>query len=278
MYMRCLAKGSGLEIKVMRIGFYQFTPIPKKVKLNLDRIKSALSHIQADLIVLPELCATGYLFTSRSELSKYAEPVPDGPSCMTFLDLCRTYNLNIVFGMAERNSNKIYNTAVLITAEGKVHCYRKAHLFLNEKDRFDPGNTRFQVFQINSTKVGMLICFDYFFPEVARSLALAGAQIICHPSNLVLDYAQKMTFTRAAENRMFWILANRTGREESGAKTITFTGRSQIVGPDGRLLYRAGSDTEELPVIEIAPSDALDKKVTPRNDLFSDRRTDLYQS
>jgi predicted amidohydrolase len=79
----------------------------------------------------------------------------------------------------------------------------------------------------------MLVCFDHFFPEAARSLALRGARIICHPSNLVLEYAQTNSITRAVENRVFWILANRTGSETLGEKTLAFNGRSQIVTPDG---------------------------------------------
>jgi predicted amidohydrolase len=92
----------------------------------------------------------------------------------------------------------------------------------------------------------------------------------------VLDYAQWMTLTRAAENRVFWIIANRTGTETLGAKTMTFTGCSQFVAPGGKLLYRAGIDTEELHIIEIDPAAADDKNITPRNHLITDRRTDLY--
>jgi predicted amidohydrolase len=122
------------------------------------------------------------------------------------------------------------------------------------------------------------VCFDHFFPEAARSLALRGAQIICHPSNLVLEYALVNTITRATENRVFWILANRTGSETLGEKTLAFNGRSQIIAPDGRLLARAGPDSEETLIAEIDPAEALDKRVTPRNDLFLDRRTDLYST
>lgn len=124
----------------------------------------------------------------------------------------------------------------------------------------------------------MLVCFDHFFPEAARSLALHGAQIVCHPSNLVLEYAQTNSVTRAIENRVFWVLANRVGSETVGDKTLEFSGRSQIVAPDGRVIAHADSKTEELLVVEIDPSEALDKKVTPRNDLFLDRRTDLYSA
>ena len=262
----------------MRVGFYQFRPEHREVKLNLARMAAALGHARADLVVLPELAITGYLFESHDELARHAEEVPAGPTCRELSSLCRERNMNVVFGLAEKSGEDIFNSAVLIDRHGESHVYRKTHLFLDEKDIFAPGDTGFPVFEIDGVKVGMLVCFDYIFPESSRSLALAGAQLVCHPANLVLDYAQWMTLTRAAENRIFWILANRTGSETVGDRTLSFTGRSQVVGPTGELLYRAAMDTEELPVIDINPAEALDKLATPRNHLLEDRRPDLYRS
>lgn len=262
----------------MRVGLLQFTPEPGNVGANVDHIASALSGVRADLIVLPELCTTGYLFASRSEVTRLSEPVPAGPSCEAMAALSRDTKTAIVWGMPEAAGDRIFNSAVMVTPQGKLHVYHKAHLFVDEKDLFDRGDSPFPVFDLGPFKIGMLVCFDHFFPEAARSLALRGAQIVCHPSNLVLEYAQTNSITRAVENRVFWILANRTGSETLGEKTLTFNGRSQIVAPDGRLLARAGPDSEELLVVNIDPSEALDKKVTPRNDLFLDRRTDLYSA
>ena len=260
----------------MRVGFYQFQPAFHDPKANLDRVAARLEATAADLVVLPELCLSGYLFASRAELARFAEPVPDGPSCRALASLCRRRGMNLVFGIAEQAGDRLYNSAVLVTRDGDCRVWRKAHLFLDEKDVFDPGDLAFPVFEVDGVKVGMLVCFDYIFPESARSLALHGARIICHPANLVLDYAQSMTLTRTIENRVFWILANRTGQETLGAKSLSFTGRSQVAAPGGRLLYRAGLAGEELPVIDIDPSEADDKLATPRNHLLDDRRTDLY--
>jgi predicted amidohydrolase len=184
----------------------------------------------------------------------------------------------MVFGLAERAGERIFNSAVMVTPQGDCHVYRKAHLFWDEKDVFDPGDLPFPVFEVAGVKLGMLVCFDHFFPEAARSLALKGAQIVCHPANLVLHIAQTTTIARAAENRIYWILANRTGSETMGGRTLSFTGESQIVAPDGRLLCRAAADTEELHVVDVDPALALDKHATPRNDLLQDRRTDLYSA
>jgi predicted amidohydrolase len=261
----------------MRVGLLQFAPQPGAVRANLDHIGRTLSRVKADLIVLPELCTTGYLFASRTELARLSEPVPAGPTCAALAALSRDTNTTIVWGMPEVAGSRIFNSAVLVTPQGEFHAYHKAHLFIDEKDVFDPGDSPFPVFDLGSLKIGMLVCFDHFFPEAARSLALRGAQVICHPSNLVLEYAHLNTITRATENRVFWILANRTGSETLGDKTLAFNGRSQIIAPDGRLLGRAGPDSEDTIIAEIDPAEALDKKVTPRNDLFADRRTDLYR-
>ena len=271
----------------MRVGLLQFAPRHGDVRANLDHIARALSNVQADLIVLPELCTTGYLFASRSEIARLSEPVPAGATCEAMAKLSGDTGAAIVWGMAEMAGQRIFNSAVMVTPQGEFHVYHKAHLFVDEKDLFDPGDLPFPVFDVflpspsgrgkgEGIKIGMLVCFDHFFPEAARSLALHGAQIICHPSDLVMVHAQTNSITRAVENRVFWILANRTGSETLAGRTLVFNGRSQIVAPDGRLLGCAGPDSEEILIAEIDPAEALDKKVTPRNDLFLDRRTDLY--
>jgi predicted amidohydrolase len=260
----------------MRIGFFQFKPELDAVETNLSRITTALAKLDADLVVLPEMCTAGYMVPSRAELLRRAEPVPDGPSCRAIGRLCRERKLNVVFGMAELDRDRIFNSAILATADGRFHVFRKAHLFWDEKDFFEPGDLPFPVFDVAGVKVGMLVCFDHFFPEAARSLALKGAQVICHPANLVLEPAQTTTVSRAIENRVFWILANRVGDETLGRRTLRFTGKSQVVEPDGKVLCHASPDSEESGIVEVDPALALDKHVTPRNDLLADRRTDLY--
>jgi predicted amidohydrolase len=124
----------------------------------------------------------------------------------------------------------------------------------------------------------LLVCFDHFFPEAARTLALQGAQIVCHPSNLVLpEYGQLTTRVRSIENRVFWILANRYGTEKRNGKTLTYSGCSQITGENGKILARARAEGDSLTVVEVNPDRAANKQVTERNDLFADRRTELYR-
>jgi predicted amidohydrolase len=183
----------------------------------------------------------------------------------------------IVTGFAERAERGIYNSAAAVDGSGVLLIYRKAHLFLDEKDLFLPGNTAFQPLNYRGVHIGVLICFDWAFPEAARTLALRGAHILVHPSNLVLQYAQKAMITRSIENGVFSITANRWGIETLGEKTLSFSGASQVVDDKGRVLADAPSGADSVRVCTIDPQQAENKYITSRNHLFADRRTDLFE-
>jgi predicted amidohydrolase len=185
--------------------------------------------------------------------------------------------LSLVFGMAEVKNRKFYNSSVLITPKGTIHVYQKAHLFDREKLFFQPGAGTFKAYPVDGGKVGMMICFDWFFPEVTRVLALEGAQVICQPANLVLPWCQDAMRTRSIENRVFSVTANRIGMEKRGNISLTFTGKSQIVSPTGEVLAAATERSESLKVVDVDLALALDKHVTPNNDLFHDRKVNLYK-
>ncbi|MFW6181279.1 MAG: nitrilase-related carbon-nitrogen hydrolase [Spirochaetota bacterium] len=263
----------------MRVGFLQFSPVFGETAENTAVIAGAVAGAGADLLVAPELATSGYLFTGREELLDLAEPVP-GPTSARLLEAVRSSGCTLAYGFAERSGREVYNSAVLLCPGGLLGVYRKAHLFSDEKRLFTPGPgpEGFPVFRAAGAAVGLLVCFDHLFPEAARTLALAGAGVVCHPSNLVLpEYGQLTTRVRALENRVYWILANRYGEESRGGKTLRFTGASQIVAPGGDILARAPADRDAVEVVEIDPGLAADKHVTPLNDLFEDRRTDLYR-
>ena len=195
-------------------------------------------------MVLPELFNTGYQFISREEARDLAEKVPSGRTCKAMTDLARSGNMILVFGLAERDKDRIYNSAAIVGPEGYMGVYRKTHLFAEEKLFFEPGDTGFQVFDTGSARVGIMICFDWWFPESARSLALKGADIICHPANLVLPDCQQAMVTRSLENGVFSATANRIGTESRGGKRpLSFTGKSQILDHRGELclLYTSPS-------------------------------------
>jgi predicted amidohydrolase len=261
----------------MRIGFFQFAPRFGQVDHNLEALAAAVSGVQADLVVAPELALSGYLFTRKREVEQMAEEVP-GPATDRLTRASAEANCHVVVGLAERSGDRLYNSAVLIGPRGVLGVYRKVHLFYEEKLYFSPGDRGFPLFDIRGVKVGLLVCFDHFFPEAARTLALQGAQIICHPSNLVLpEYGQLTTRVRSIENRVFWVLANRYGTERRDGKTLTYSGCSQITADNGEILARAQAEGDSLTVVQVDPQRALNKQVTDRNDLFSDRRTELYR-
>jgi predicted amidohydrolase len=262
----------------MRIGYYQYSPEFGSPSKNLENVQDTLSGINADIIVLPELAFTGYFFENRKELKGLAEDVSNSQTVKRLSNLCQDNDFHLVAGFAERHKEKLYNSALVIGPSGLVATYRKLHLFNTEKEYFDPGNTPLRTLDIGGTKIGVMICFDWAFPEVARVLALQGADLICHPSNLVLTHCQKAMLTRSLENSVYSITANRTGKESRPSGQLLFTGNSQIVGPKGNILSQSDAKTDEVVVQEIEPAAARDKSITANNDLFSDRRPEFYTS
>lgn len=260
----------------MKVGLFQFAPVRGRPDANAETLESALRSADCDLLVAPELATSGYLYLDRDELATVAERVPDGPTCVRLLRACRETGRSIVFGLPERDGGRIYNSAALLTPEGCAANYRKAHLFETETFVFDRAGATTDLADVAGAKIGLMICFDWRFPEVARLLALRGAEVLAHPSNLVLPYCQDAMVTRSLENRVFTVTANRFGTETVGGTSITFTGRSQVVTPRGERLVTMGVDEEGVRVVAIDPSEARDKRGAGRNDLFADRRVDLW--
>jgi len=272
----------------MQIGYVQTDPGFGEVEENLRRAQELMSRTAADLWVLPELFATGYQFASQEELNDLAEPVPDGPTTRALIGFAWERDCFIVAGLAESAEGNVHNSAVLVGSDGLVACYRKVHLFSKEKLWFTPGDAPFPVADIGCAKIGVMICFDHLFPEVmicfdhlfpesARSLALNGAEIIAHPSNLVMPvYAQLTMRARALENGVFTVTANRVGVEARSDATLRFTGESQIVSPMGEILVHSPAEGEDVQVVEIDPAKARDKSLNAYNDRLADRRPDMY--
>lgn len=260
----------------MKVGFYQFKPEFLNPEKNYEKILTTLDKVDADIMVLPELAITGYNFENRDQLEKVAENPFESEGVHQLISLAKSKNMALVTGFAEKHEDKIYNSALFITANGIEKIYRKVHLFFREKYYFEPGDTPFDPLEYKGIKLGLMICFDWFFPEVTRLYALKGVEIICHPSNLVLNYCQNVMISRSIENMMFIITANRIGTEPASHGNLTFTGQSQIVAPKGQLIYRAKESEEEIFVTQIDPSIARDKNITELNNLFEDRRPEFY--
>jgi len=271
------AKSGYYMKKTMKVGFIQTDPVFGEVTDNVAVALKEIKTLGAELVVLPELFSTGYQFRSKAEAMALAEEVPDGPTTKALVDTASASGTIIVAGILERSGKKLFNSSVLVSPDGFVALYRKAHLFWREKNIFTPGDTPFDVYEVNGVRLAMMICFDWYFPEVARTLALKGADIICHPSNLVLPHCPQAMITRCLENKVYAITANRAGSEcRRKGESLRFIGQSQIVSPDGELLYRAPSSGTDAAAMLIEPLKARAKTPTRLNDIFKDRRRDLY--
>ena len=261
----------------MKAGFYQFAPVFGKKDENIKKVLSVLSDTEADLIVLPEFFATGYQFISKGEVAELSEPVPEGYTTQLLSELSRQKGIYIVAGLPERDSDRFFNSAVLIGPGGVVGVYRKTHLFFEEKLFFSPGDTGFRVWDTEIGRIGIMICFDWFFPESMRVLALMGADIIAHPANLVLPYCPAAMPVRCLENRVYGITANRIGEEDrKEGQSLTFIGQSLIASPGGEVLVKAPENEEVLLLADINPELARNKSLTALNNVFNDRRPEMY--
>jgi 5-aminopentanamidase len=258
----------------MRLAIVQNNPEFGRVRANVARVIEQMETAAADLYVLPELFNTGYNFIDAAEAESLAEPL-HGPTFEALAGFARKKACYISYGFAER-SGKIYNSAALLGPEGNIGLYRKVHLYYRENIFFAPGDLGFPVFDLPFGKIGMMICFDWFYPESARTLALRGAQIIAHPSNLVMPYCPDAMVTRCLENRIFAATANRVGREDRGGIDLGYIGKSEIVSPRGEILTRLPETGEAIAVVDINPALASSKKLNEFNDLFSGRRPELY--
>jgi predicted amidohydrolase len=261
----------------MRIAAVQTAPRFGALKENLEAAGELLGGAAAELYVLPELFATGYLFRDRAEVAELAEPYPSGATCRFLAEISAARGAVVAGGFAERSPDgRLYNSGALFDRGRPLACYRKIHLFDNEWDWFDAGDLPPAVHASSAGRLGPLICFDWIYPETARCLALAGAQILVHMANLVMPYCQDAMVTRCLENRIFAVTANRVGADRRAGGDLGFTGRSQITGPTGERLARASIDRAEVIVAEVEPGAADEKRINPRNDLFRGRRPGLY--
>lgn len=180
-----------------QIALVQFKPVRKDVQANIRKIQDLLQGITADLIVLPELANSGYLYESNESIRPSSEPCNgSGIFLRSLMDIADQTKGIIISGYAERDGNQLFNSAAAVSSDSVIANYRKIHLYADEKSLFLPGDSGFKVFTWQGIKIGMLICFDWIFPEAARTLALQGAQIIAHPANLVLPYCQNAMVTR----------------------------------------------------------------------------------
>lgn len=234
------------------------------------------------LMVLPELCNTGYIYNAREEAFALAEEVPNGPTAQEWIKAAQKHNTYICAGITEKEGPHLYNSVAVVGPEGHIGTYRKTHLWNEEKLWFEPGNLGYPVFSLPFGKIGCRICYDIWFPEVTRIYAVQGADIICDSTNwVVVDPLQTMEKPTAAYsaqqmslmNAVFSICADRIGVE----RDCTFIGNSCIVDPGGGFVAGPGSPTEpEIVMAEINLMLARYRHWSEFNNPMTDRRMDLY--
>src|SRR5260370_3969228 len=231
----------------MRVAVAQIDPKLSEPARNLEvcigRLEAAAAA-GAELLVLPECAIPGYVFDSLVEALPFAEEIP-GPSTEVFAAACARLGIHAVCGLLERYGDGVRNAAVLVGPDGLIGTYRKTHLPFLGVDRFVTPGDELPVFDTPLERLGIEICYDLRFPEVTRTLALKGADIVAHPTNFPMAakiQTELITVARAAENRIYLLTANRVGKERWGE----FCGWSQIVDPFGKRLAEAGEREEVL--------------------------------
>jgi len=246
--------------KEIRVAIAQTSCKIADKKTNIEKIKKGMRKAKekaAHLVVFPELSLTGYV--CKDLAYELAEPVP-GPSIHLIEKETKKSNIHVILGMIEKSTKAkavLYNTAVLIGPKGFIGKYQKTHLpthsVFEEKRYFRQGYTA-PAFKTEIGKLGMIICYDIFFPEITRLLRLQGAQLIACISaspSVRRGFFEVLTAARAMENTAFLAFANLVGIEDG----LQFWGGSRIIAPSGSIIKQAKYDEEDLIVAEISYSD-----------------------
>lgn len=263
----------------MKLSLIQFEPQLFNVEFNSQYIEEKIRSINSDILVFPELATTGYFFQNKEESGKYAEQA-GGDTISRFQKLASEFNKIVVVGFAEKDGEKIFNSAALIFPDkSKFAVYRKTHLFYKERFAFDEGDTGFFVVDYPDfdIKIGPMICYDWRFPESARSLALQGADLIVCPSNLVTELWHLVMPARAIENKVYLAVANRIGRETRNDEELFFNSKSAVYAFNGDCLAVAGIEDENVLTVDIEPNLTRNKSFNSINHLFKDRRPEIYK-
>ncbi len=247
---------------------------------SIAQIRIAAEH-SAAVVVLPECCLTGYEFEDRAALALLAESVT-GVATQSWANAAATHNMYIVAGMVEKHDGILYDSAVIVSPRGEIHTYRKWHLWGLERALYQSGDALVHC-DTPWGRLGVMICYDLWFPEMARALALAGCTLLAVPSNWAVNARLKnpfdehglplgyhMAVAAACSNEMVVAVSDRIGRD----RTLSFLGNSCVIGPAGRpLTHRAAADTSEMLLAEWPDVEAI--RAVGQSHLAS-RRSDLY--
>src|SRR6266540_3253709 len=250
--------------------------IDHNIELSKQLVNEAVRQ-GAELVVLPECMNTGYLFDSADHCRMLAERVPDGHFVSAMSLLAREHNIFIASGITEWDPTRerVFNSGILLDRNGKIAIhYHKQFLATHDQNWFSFGERGCPVVDTDIGRIGLLICFDGRIPEIARSLALQGAEIIVDMANFfAMDQAEMWGPARAYENGVWLVAATKAGYERS----IYYPGGSMIVDPNGRVVAKMPYDRHGVIVANVLPELAHDKAIYAGNDRFADRRPTTYE-
>ncbi len=253
--------------------------VPHNVARMREKLRDAAAT-GARLVIFPECSATGYCFQSFEECLEYAQPIP-GPLCGEMVAACRDVGCSTVFGMIERDGDRLFNAAVVATPGGVLGTYRKVHLpYLGLDMHTTRGDQPFAVHELEGVRIGLNICYDSAFPEAARCLTLLGADLIVLPTNWPPGaecLARMAIATRAMENAVYYAVINRVGTE----RNFRFIGSSSICSPDGSELAVAAGTDEQILYADIDVERSRRKHFirvpgAHEIDRLADRRPEMY--
>jgi predicted amidohydrolase len=272
------------QASVVKVAAVQFDPKLGEVAGNREKLAELINQAfdqQAKLVVTPEMGNCGYIFESKEEAARYAEPVPGGATVALLEELAAKRDGYIVSGMMEQDGDKLYNVAVLVGPDGYIGKYRKTHLWDVDKSLYEPGDQGFPVFDLPFGRIGMSICYDQWFPEVSRIYAMQGVDIICNPTNWVVIPGMAspenpawalIAMTQAHTNGVYMVCADRVGEERG----TTFGGTSCVLGLPGFVAGPLDGESEGVLVSDLDIAAGRVRMLSAVNHLHNDRRTDLY--
>jgi predicted amidohydrolase len=230
----------------------------------------------AELVVFPECMDTGYLFDSPEHCRELAETMTDGPFVKALAALARQHSIYIASGVTEWDpaKEKLFNTGIMFGRKGEIVChYHKQFLATHDQNWFAFGERGCPVVDTDLGRIGLLICFDGRIPEIFRSMAMQGAEVIVDMANFFsMDQADMWGPARSYENGVWLVAATKAGYERS----IYYPGGSMIVDPKGRVMSKVPYDTHGLAVSDIDLDAASDKSIYAANDKIADRRPETY--
>jgi len=279
-----LPKNSGLLAAI------QLQPRIGDIEYNLSVIEQtlrALEFKEQNIVVYPEMATTGYFFEDINHLKTFAERVPEGPTTKHLISLAKKFHTYLVVGLPEMDDGLVFNTVAVVGPEGFLAKYRKIHLWSEEKLFFEPGNLGLVLVDLPFCKMGLMICYDLWFPEQIRVLRMMGADVVAVPAALVWNdtpahvkhgyyMANYVGMAAAHLNQVYLALASQVGH--FGEQWLF--GSSFIAGPHGWLLEEPAGDQE--PAIIQSKVDFTEGKQLrgwgEMDDFDKDRRVDVYGS